>query len=181
MSPQLQLATAKLKELQVSGMGILKVADIPFDISLRKSCEMNTCGSYGKNWACPPLVGEAEVLIAQAKQYQTAVVFQNIFPLEDSFDIEGMNAAKMKHERTTLDFRKWANQNLRDFLLLGAGGCQICRECAAVLQKPCRHPEWKTASLEAYSVFVSALAERCGLKYINGANTVTYFSVVLLR
>ncbi|RAQ30001.1 hypothetical protein DPQ25_00325 [Hydrogeniiclostridium mannosilyticum] len=34
-------------------------------------------------------------------------------------------------------------------------------------------------SLEAYGVFVSKLAQACGMRYINGANTVTYFGVVL--
>lgn len=180
MNCQLQIVQNKLKELQVSGTGILKVQDIPFDASLRQSCEMNTCGCYGKNWACPPLVGKIEDLITEAKQYEIAVVFQNIYSLEDSFDIEGMNAAKKEHEQQTLTFRKWANQNLKQFLLLGAGGCQICKECTAVQKNPCRHPEWKTVSLEAYGVFVSELASRCGLNYINGANTVTYFSMLLL-
>ena len=114
------------------------------------------------------------------KNFVKAVVFQTISLLEDSFDIEGMTAAKKNHEQITLELKKWANEHLKHYLLLGAGGCQICKECAAVHQKACRHPEWKTASLEAYGIFVSELAKRCGLKYINGTNTVTYFSTLLI-
>ena len=35
------------------------------------------------------------------------------------------------------------------------------------------------ASLEAYGVSVSQLAELSGMRYINGENTVTYFGAVL--
>ena len=35
------------------------------------------------------------------------------------------------------------------------------------------------ASLETYCVNVSQLANKCGMKYTNGANTVTYFSAIL--
>ena len=35
------------------------------------------------------------------------------------------------------------------------------------------------ASLEAYGVNVSRMAQAAGMKYINGANTVTYFGAVL--
>ena len=47
------------------------------------------------------------------------------------------------------------------------------------LGQPCRHPEDALPSLEAYGVNVSKLAAACGMKYVNGANTVTYFAGVL--
>jgi hypothetical protein len=37
------------------------------------------------------------------------------------------------------------------------------------------------ASLEAYGIFVAKLAEKAGMKYINGVNTVTYFGAVLFN
>ena len=33
---------------------VLPVERIPFDKSLRAYCEANYCGSYKKNYACPP-------------------------------------------------------------------------------------------------------------------------------
>ena len=64
-------------------------------------------------------------------------------------------------------------------LFLCAGGCRICEVCAKKTGEPCRHPELAMPSLEAYGVNVSKLATAAGMKYINGQNTVTYFSGVL--
>lgn len=47
--------------------------------------------------------------------------------------------------------------------------------------EPCRFPDRAMASLEAYGVAVSELAEACGMKYINGQSTVTYFGAFLYR
>ena len=63
-------------------------------------------------------------------------------------------------------------------LHLGAGGCHLCEVCAKKTGEPCRHPDRAVASLEAYGVNVSALARLCGMKYINGENTVTYFGAL---
>ena len=44
---------------------------------------------------------------------------------------------------------------------------------------PCRFPQKAIPSLEAHGIHVSKLAEACGMRYINGQNTVTYFGAVL--
>lgn len=41
-----------------------------------------------------------------------------------------------------------------------------------------RFPDRAMSSLEAYGVNVSELAVQCGMRYINGENTVTYFGAV---
>ena len=64
-------------------------------------------------------------------------------------------------------------------LPLGSGGCRLCETCAKRQGQPCRHPEDALPSLEAYGVNVSKLAAACGMKYVNGVNTVTYFAGVL--
>ena len=64
-------------------------------------------------------------------------------------------------------------------LHLGAGGCNICPVCARVENHPCRFPDMAISSLEAHGINVSRLAAECGMKYINGQNTVTYFGAVL--
>ena len=68
-----------------------------------------------------------------------------------------------------------------DWLHLGAGGCRLCPVCAKRTNEPCRHPQDAMASLETYGVAVSELAASCGMKYINGQNTVTYFGAVLFQ
>ena len=169
-----------MERMGVSGAAILPVDRIPFDRELRKSCESNRCGIFGKNWACPPLVGEIDELIARAKTYHTAVVFQDVYKISDSFDIEGMQEAAEKHRKLARAVND-CQEKPEDALMLGAGGCDFCERCAAQEDKPCRFPDKAFASLEAYGVYVSALAEACGMKYINGVNTITYFGAVLLK
>ena len=167
---------------QVLSWGAYKVNFVPvekieFERSFRDLCASNACGMYNRSWMCPPCVGEIDDLIARAKQYCWAMVYQTVNDLEDSYDIEGMLAAGEQMNRLTdrirgeLDFGP-------DALTLGAGGCRICKVCAKVEGKPCRFPEKAISSLEAYGVNVSKLAELAGMKYINGQNTVTYFGTV---
>lgn len=73
---------------------VIDTARIPFDKGLRAYCAANACGCYDKNWACPPGVGEPDEVIARAKGYRRALVFQAVGRLEDSFDFEGMVAAE---------------------------------------------------------------------------------------
>ena len=58
--------------------GIVDVDEIDFEPEFRKLCESNACGLYGKSWMCPPDVGPVEDLIAQAKQFRWALVFQTV-------------------------------------------------------------------------------------------------------
>lgn len=157
------------------------VKEIKFFPELRQACEQNRCGSFGKNWTCPPHCGEINELIAEASGYRKALVFQSVYTLEDSYDIEGMNEAHML-------FRKLTNQVAHLFSsanppvkLLSAGGCNICEQCGAIKNIPCRFPDIAYSSLEAHGIQVSELAASCGMKYINGANTVTYFGAVLVK
>lgn len=156
------------------------ISDIPFEPSLVSMCASNQCGNYNKCWTCPPRNGDIDSLIASAKQYKTAFVFQKIYEIEDSFDIEGMFEANKKFQAVILKLASVFAQGNGSYLLLGAGGCRICPVCAAVEEKPCRHPKLACSSLESYGIQVSELAARCGMKYINGVNTVTYFGAVLV-
>ena len=55
--------------------GVVAVEDIDFQPDFRKLCESNACGMYGRNWMCPPLVGEVDQLIASLKRWRWAVVY----------------------------------------------------------------------------------------------------------
>ena len=168
-----------MEKAGVSHAAVITTDQIPFDRELRKMCEANRCGAYGKNWACPPLVGSVDELIEKARSFRYAVVFQNIYTIEDSFDIEGMDRAAHQHRELVRRIFE-SNEMPKDGQMLGAGGCDYCDRCAAMDGEPCRHPGKAFASLEACGVYVSQLAEACGMKYINGVNTITYFGAVLL-
>lgn len=158
---------------------LIDAGAIPFDKNLRSYCAANACGSYGRNYACPPNVGAPEELIAKARGYARALLFQTVTPIEDSFDIEGMARAAQRHSRVCDAIFAAITPGLGRHLLLTAGGCGKCAQCAQVTGEPCRFPGQALSSLEAYCINVSHLCGKCGMKYINGANTVTYFGMCL--
>ena len=159
--------------------GEAEVSQFRFDPEFRALCEKNTCGFYGACWTCPPDAGTLDELIARVRGYERALVFQTVYPLEDSFDIEGMHEASVRHNRLVQAVQAAAKASGEDCFVLGAGACGACNTCTKREGKPCRSPERAVVSLEACGVDVSQLAKLAELKYINGANTVTYFGVLL--
>jgi predicted metal-binding protein len=160
---------------------VIKTDKIPFDENLRNYCEANYCGSYGKNYACPPSVGDSNELIAKAKNYKKALIFQTVFQIGDSFDFEGMKEAASKHSKIADIINKDIKKQYDNYLQLTAGECSTCPVCALVENEPCRFPDKAISSLEAYCMNVSTLAKLCDMEYINGKNTVTYFGAFLFN
>lgn len=159
---------------------VISVKEISFDRSFRGLCTSNACGMYGKCYMCPPDVGEIDGLIEEGQKYTYALVYQTVSELEDSFDFEGMTAARKRTVPIGQKLRKaFAALPVSVALHLGAGGCGVCAVCAKRTKEPCRFPELAMPSLEAYGVNASKLAGAAGMKYINGQNTVTYFGAVL--
>lgn len=159
-------------------VGTVSTDLIPFDPALREMCEMNSCGMFGKTYTCPPHAGTPEALMKEAKAYKNVTLFQKVYPLEDSFDFEGMVEAKQQFHRLTADILKICRENLDDFLLLGAGGCPLCERCGVQDGIPCRFPDLTYGNLESYCIQVSQLAKLCDMRYINGPDTVTYFGAI---
>ena len=170
----------KVLELGATKSSVIDVNSIVFDPVFREICASNACGQYGKCWTCPPDAGDIDKLIAEAKGYSYALVYQTVSRLEDSFDFEGMIEAGNTHNRLAQEIRKaFSNADFSKALHLGAGGCRLCKVCAKKTNESCRHPDLAMRSLEAYGIHVSKLAELAGMKYINGQDTVTYFGAVL--
>lgn len=162
----------------------VKTEALTFSPELRELCLMNSCGCSGKNHACPPLIGDVHELIAKVTSFPSAVVAQTIHSLEDSFDFEGMEEAAVKHRAMT---RKVAEAVYAEYtrdekaLVLGAGTCGYCETCAAQDNEPCRFPDKMISSVEAHGMNVSLIRNATDMKYINGPNTVTYFSAIFYR
>ena len=167
-------------ELGFDRAATIDTALIPFDATLADLCAKNHCGSYGKNYTCPPHVGRMEELSQKVRQFSQALVFQKVYPLEDSFDYEGMVQAQQDFNRLTAQLHTFCRQHLDHFLLLGAGACTRCAVCAVQTNEPCRFPREATASLESYCIQVSSLAKLCQMAYLNGKDTVTYFGAIFL-
>lgn len=169
----------KINEMGAYKVGFVDVADISVLEEFREMCKQNSCGNYGKSYMCPPDAGEIKDLMAKLKTYQTAVVYQTVNELEDSYDFEGMMDAGQKTNDLAQNLTEWLKEhNYKDFMHLGAGGCRVCERCGKKDDIPCRFPDKAMASLETYGVNVSELASLADMKYINGKDTVTFFGTV---
>lgn len=179
---RLEKITTTVLSLGATKAGAVEVKDITLDRIFRDICASNACGAYGKNWTCPPAVGNIDEMMDELRTYDCAVVYQLVGEIEDSFDFEGMTEVGARHQKLVFAVRDAVEAfESDDVLFLGAGGCRLCPTCAKVTDEPCRFPEKAMRSLEAYGINVSKLATLAGMKYINGANTVTYFGAVFLR
>ncbi len=171
---------AKTVELGVFKANVIEANRIEADRAFRNICASNACGMYGRCYMCPPDIGEIDVLMAELKNYDYALVYQTVTELEDSFDFEGMIDAKKKSYPIATALRQvFSDIGIFKALHLGAGGCGMCERCAKQTGETCRFPKLALPSLEAYGINVSSLAKAADMKYINGQNTVTYFGAVL--
>lgn len=177
----LEKIQTKAEEIGFHQIGFIKVEKIPFSPEVRKMCQMNSCGMYGTNWQCPPAVGEVDELAKKARAYPHGILMNTVWPLEDSFDLEGMQQGRERHTQL-FDALKTDMQQMvgsQNMMAMGAGGCNLCTPCAYKLGKPCFQPEKTTASMEACGINVLELSREFGFAYINGKNTVTYFGLIL--
>ncbi|MGN1100469.1 MAG: DUF2284 domain-containing protein [Christensenellales bacterium] len=150
-------------------------SEIEFSEEVREACKVNFCGRYNTCWTCPPAVGEVGDLKKKLTRFKRAFVYTTKHDIEDSFDMEGMFEARKVHDAADDEIIGTVEEI--GGTLLGAGGCGICKKCAYP-DAPCRFPDKARYSVESCGINVVHLAARCNINYINGENTVTYFSVI---
>ena len=63
---------------------------------------------------------------------------------------------------------------------ISAGSCKRCKDCTYP-DKPCRFPELRTSSMEAYGMLVLEVCKANDLQYYYGPTTITYSSCFLIR
>lgn len=120
----------------------IDVADIGFTQAVRDACAMNRCGCYGKTWACPPGVGDWQTLKRHFMTYRRAMVYTTAHELEDSFDFEGMMAAKDVHAANDEYLAARLRETAGPFEIVGAAACDLCPKCTYP-DAPCRFPDRK--------------------------------------
>ena len=158
---------------------IIRTEDIVLSSVFRDICAGNTCGKYGRCWMCPPDIGEIDALMARLKGYEQGLLYQTIYAIEDSFDIEGMGEAAVRHARVSQAVNDAVKPLLPGNLHLSCGGCNLCERCAKLDDQPCRMPEKALPPMEGYGIDVYQTVRPTGLRYTNGQNTVTFFGIVL--
>ena len=160
-------------EISIYQFGIISKTEIIFDQEIRKICEDNVCRLYGKSWACPPAVGTVD----DWRQYARALVFNAVYPLDNSFDYEGMIRGHSGFKDLCSRLYTVIKPQLHFFLILSNEGCKRCKNCTYPSVK-CRNSEMLSPSLEGFGSNVAKLEETANLKYMN-ENIVTYFGMLL--
>ena len=161
-----------------SAWGQVDPSRLRFHREVRDLCRQNTCRNYNTSWACPPAVGSLEDCRERVGHFSRFLLFSKVYPLTDSFDLEGMQAGLLDFKDAVDAFDRQIQPQLHHYLLLSNEGCGRCSQCTWP-DAPCRFPEKLHHSLEGYGFIVSELANLAGIPYNGGPNTVTFFGALL--
>ena len=160
--------------------GIVDPREAEFTLEARKYCEDNACGRYGKTWACPPAVGTTDECRERARRYDRMLVFSCKFGINGREDYSGMRAGLKDFKETAGRLGDELRPYLKDYLpLCDVGGCDNCEKCS--YPDPCRFPGMGGGSVESWGIYADRLARLAGIRYDNGADTITYFGAILFN
>lgn len=169
-----------LENIGIYQSGAVAVSQIVFGDEVRQLCENNVCRRYGTTWACPPAVGTLEQCKQSCLAFENAMVFSTKYQLEDSFDYEGMQEGHRAFKDVCDKLYAAVKGKLPNFLILSNEGCIRCKTCTYP-HAACRMPDTLFPSVEGFGIYVNKLAETANIRYSNGANTVTYFGLLLFN
>ena len=147
---------------------------------VRAMCAADKCRAYGRSWACPPACGSLEHCEKRINAYSDGILVQTVGNLEDEFDLEGIAAAQRLHSRRFDAFARQLRRMIPDCLPLCAGTCTRCEVCTYP-DRPCRFPDKRLSSMEAYGLLVSEVCTASGMPYYRGEKTITFTSCVLYK
>lgn len=155
----------------------LNTEKLEFLQEVRKMCEENRCGKYGRSWSCPPGCGTLEELAKKAGKYARGIIVQSTGQMEDDFDVETMQETERLQKERFFAFAERMREREPDCFPMAAGCCTLCETCA--YPNPCRFPEKQMPSMEACGIFVSKICEDSGAGYYYGPQTITFTCCVL--
>lgn len=166
-------------ELGFSHTAPLDCATIELKPEVRQMCASNTCGQYGKRWSCPPGCGTLEDCQAQLAGKTAGILVQSVGDIEDGFDFEAMMDIEQAHKQRFLAMYDRLREQGHSALAIGSGCCTLCQDCTYP-EKPCRFPQRRVASMEAFGMLVVDVCKANGLGYYYGPDKMAYTSCFLL-
>jgi predicted metal-binding protein len=136
------------------------------DPRIRRYCEENRCGNYGKHYMCPPRIGRLPELKSRIAQYPTGFLLQYGAVLNPARDQEELRKSKQFFHDRILELEQHVlNAGAESVWGLIGGECALCAPCRAATDEPCPYPDRARPSLEALGVDVMSLLERVGLEH----------------
>lgn len=157
----------------------LDVSTLELKQEVRDMCADNTCGQYGKRWSCPPGCGTLDECRELLKGRTHGILVQSVGDIEDGFDFEAMMEIEAEHKARFTQMYDVLREQGEDVLALGAGCCMVCPSCTYP-DAPCRFPEKRVASMEAFGILVLEVCKANGLEYYYGSDKMAYTSCFLL-
>lgn len=153
---------------------------LEFHPEYRVYCEMNLCGNFNRNYACPPYCGTPEEMEAKALAYRLAIVFQSITYVNNAMDNDETKKVKKEHRAKTMKAIRTLKEHGVEGMAIMPGPCSLCSACGQIGDTPCPHPDQVASCLSAYGIEASKMAEDCGMTYYFGDDTVALFSMYLI-
>jgi predicted metal-binding protein len=147
---------------------------------VRNYCRSNKCGTYGRNYMCPPYCGTLAKLRTKLRDYTGGWLLQYSVPLDVKNDRAGVDRSKLDFHRTVLEMEKAFPPEDRPWGLIG-GSCGLCETCNVLTGKACAHAAEARSSLEAVGINVAKLLESVGLSLEFRDDRITWTGAVLTR
>ena len=160
-------------------VGILDASTLVLRQEVRDMCNADKCRMFNHNWACPPACGTLDECQERISGYRWGILVQSVGQLEDSMDIETMMDTEHDHKEHFKEAIGLLREHYPRLMPLGTGTCTICKKCSYP-DAPCRFPERRISSMEAYGLVVSDTCTANGMKYYYGPNTIAYTACYLL-
>ncbi len=153
----------------------IKSSDIIFSQDVFNSCKQNICGNYSQNYSCPPLSGDMDENKARFLKYDNAIIINKIVFLGNYYEL--MKKSTQDVNELLIELRKKLENE--PVMIAGPGGCDICKECAAKTNEPCRFPEKKRYSMEGSGMDIVGMSLKLNMTYNAGDKKVGFFMIVL--
>lgn len=144
---------------------------------VRDTCAEDKCHAYGHNWTCPPACGTLEECAAKMEGYEHGLLLQTVGHMKGRIDTACYMETGARLMTALMEFSDRIKAEHPNALVLGAGACTICKECA--YPEPCRFPDKAISSMEANGLFVTRVCKDNDAKYYYGPGTIAYTGCVL--
>lgn len=153
----------------------IKSSELIFTQAVFEACATNSCGNYGQNYSCPPLSGTMNENKKRFLEYEHCIVINKIVDLGQYYEFMESSVNEVGEMLDRLRIK------LQDYpvMIAGPGGCNLCDNCAAKDEMPCRFPEQKRYSLEGSGMDIVGLSRKLDMTYNGGDHKVGYFMVVM--
>ncbi len=172
----MEVIQEKLLEYPILETAVLPVEEVSFSERVRKVCEME-CPRYGSSWSCPPAVGTVPECEKACRRFDRCFIFSSIAEVNDITNMSETLPTRMAHEEITRAVRDLFKEEFGEVLVLSTESCDLCEKCSYP-NGPCRQKDKMFPCVESYGILVTELAEKGGMSFANGANVVTWFSVI---